>query len=104
MQLTKIYTGEKMKAFIYKGQTYIRLIPGKRLFQSTMVHDVVNRGDIFGMNIETQVFTIIPGNAQVSHCELTVNTETVFAIPSSLQTKATFKKPEPFPTQDVLDL
>lgn len=59
-----------MKAFIYNGQTYIRLIPGKKLFQSTMVHEVVNRGDIFGMNIQTQVFTIIPGTAKVEHIDI----------------------------------
>lgn len=56
-----------MKAFIYKDRTYIRLIPGKNLFKSTMVHEVVNRGDIFGMDIQTQVFTIIPGTAKVEH-------------------------------------
>lgn len=59
-----------MKAFIYKDRTYIRLIPGKNLFKSTMVHEVVNRGDIFGMDIETQVFTIIPGKSQVEHIDI----------------------------------
>lgn len=56
-----------MNAFIYNNRTYIRLIPGKRLFQSTMVHEVVNRGDVFAMDVETQVFTIIPGKASVEH-------------------------------------
>jgi hypothetical protein len=60
----------EMKAFKYNNRTYIRLIPGKKLFQSTLIHEVVNRGDIFGMDIETQVFTIIPGKAQVEHIEL----------------------------------
>lgn len=61
-----------MKAFIFKGETYIRLIPGKRMFQSTMVHEVVNRGDIFAMSIRTQEFTVIPGKSEVEHFELQV--------------------------------
>jgi hypothetical protein len=61
-----------MKAFIYNGRTYLRIIPGKRLFQSTLVHEVVNRGDVFGVDIATSVFTIIPGTAQVTHIDLTV--------------------------------
>lgn len=59
-----------MKAFCYNGVNYIRVIPGKRLFNSTMIHEVVNRGDIFGMEIGTQVMTIIPGGAKVEHFEL----------------------------------
>ncbi len=59
-----------MKAFIYNNRTYLRLIPGKKLFQSTLIHEVVNRGDIFGMDIETQVFTIIPGKATVEHIDI----------------------------------
>lgn len=60
-----------MKAFIYKDRTYIRLIPGKNLFKSTMVHEVVNRGDIFALDVQTQVFTIIPGTAKVEHIDVT---------------------------------
>lgn len=63
-----------MKAFIYNGKTYLRCIPGKSLFHSTLVHEVVNRGDIFGLDIETQVFTIIKGTAAVEHIELNVYT------------------------------
>ena len=59
-----------MKAFIYQDRTYIRLIPGKMLFRSTMVHEVVNRGDVFAMDIQTQQFTIISGKADVKHVEL----------------------------------
>jgi len=62
-----------MKAFWYKDQLYIRLIPSKRLFNSTMVHEVVNRGDVFAMNMTNQQFTIIPGTAQVEHQEIPVN-------------------------------
>ena len=60
-----------MKAFIYQGRTYIRCIPGKSLFHSTMIHEVVNRGDVFGLDVDTQRLTIIPGRAKVDHLELT---------------------------------
>jgi hypothetical protein len=59
-----------MKAFRYKGDLYIRCIPAKTLFHSTLVHEVVNRGDIFAVEIATQQLTIIPGLAQVEHLEL----------------------------------
>ena len=35
-----------LNIIIFKDKTYIRVVPGKRLFQSTMVHSVVNRGDV----------------------------------------------------------
>jgi hypothetical protein len=59
-----------MKAFYYKDELYIRAIPGKNLFKSTMVHEVVNRGDIFAIRVLDQVLTIIPGDAEVKHLEL----------------------------------
>ena len=52
-------------AFQYKDKWYMRCIPGKRLFQSTMVHEVVNRGDIFAVCLEDQRLTIIPGTEEV---------------------------------------
>ncbi len=56
-----------LKTFIYKDELYIRLIPAKPLFNSTMVHEVVNRGDIFAMRVKDQQFTIIPGKSEVTH-------------------------------------
>ena len=50
-----------MKVFKYKDQEYIRVIPVKKLFNSTMVHEVVNRGDIFAVNLRTYELTIVPG-------------------------------------------
>jgi hypothetical protein len=47
--------------FLYQGQQHLRVIPGKRLFNSTMVHEVVNRGDVFAVNLETGMLTILPG-------------------------------------------
>jgi hypothetical protein len=59
-----------MKAFIYEGELYIRCIPGKNLFRSTMVHEVVNRGDIFAMRVRDQQFTVISGKLEVEHTEV----------------------------------
>ena len=56
-----------MKTFTYNNELYIRCIPGKNLFKSTMVHEVVNRGDIFALRVRDQVLTIVPGTAEVVH-------------------------------------
>jgi len=61
-----------IKAFIYAGDAYIRCIPGKSLFHSTMVHEVVNRGDIFALRVHDQMLTIVPGNAAVTHYEMII--------------------------------
>lgn len=58
-----------LKTFTYQNELYIRLVPAKRMFQSTMVHEVVNRGDIFAMRVSDQQFTVIPGDAQVTHSQ-----------------------------------
>lgn len=52
-----------MNLFTYKDDLYIRTIPGKRLFASTMVHEVVNRGDVFAVRVRDSLLTIIPGTA-----------------------------------------
>lgn len=56
-----------MKTFIYGGQLYIRCIPAKSLFHSSLIHEVVNRGDIFAVRVSDQVLTIVPGSSQVEH-------------------------------------
>lgn len=56
-----------LKTFLYKDELYIRLIPSKRMFQSSLIHEVVNRGDIFAMRVSDQQFTVIPGTAEVVH-------------------------------------
>ncbi len=53
------------QAFTLDGKLYIKVTPSKRLFNSTMIHDVVNRGDIFAVRLEDQTLTIIPGTSQV---------------------------------------
>jgi hypothetical protein len=60
-----------VKAFYFKDELYIRCIPGKNLFKSTMVHEVVNRGDIFAVRVSDSMLTIISGTAEVTHCEFT---------------------------------
>lgn len=62
-----------LKAFELDGVTYVRIVPGKKLFNSTMVHSVVNRGDIFALRLEDSVFTIIPGTARVRHFDLQIS-------------------------------
>lgn len=61
-----------LKVFDLDGTLYLRVVPGKKLFQSTMVHEVVNRGDIFAVRLEDSVLTIIPGKSQVTHHELSI--------------------------------
>ncbi len=62
-----------LKAFELDGVVYIRIIPGKKLFNSTMVHSVVTRGDIFALRLEDSVFTVVPGNSNVRHFDLVVD-------------------------------
>jgi hypothetical protein len=45
------------------GLPYIRVIPSKRLFNSTMVHEVVNRGDFFALCLTNSILTILPQGA-----------------------------------------
>lgn len=61
-----------MKTFTYNNDLYIRCIPGKGLFKSTMVHEVVNRGDIFALRVRDQMLTIVPGKAEVEHSEMDI--------------------------------
>ena len=61
-----------MKAFLHNNELYIKVIPGKRLFQSTMVHEVINRGDIFAVRISDCGLTILDGTIEVEHIVLTV--------------------------------
>jgi hypothetical protein len=61
-----------MKAFLHNNELYIKVIPGKRLFQSTMVHEVINRGDIFAVRLSDSLLTILDGNIQVEHIDIAV--------------------------------
>jgi hypothetical protein len=59
----------ELKVFIYKNDYYVRVVPGKKLFLSSMVHNVVNRGDIFAIRVRDSLLTIIPGDALVQHLQ-----------------------------------
>jgi hypothetical protein len=59
----------KMKAFRYNNDIYIRVIPAKSLFNSTLIHETVNRGDIFAVRVSDSKLTIIPGRADVDHLQ-----------------------------------
>lgn len=50
--------------FMYLEKPYIKVVPVKRLFNSTMVHEVVNRGDFFAVCLLDNSLTILPGNAR----------------------------------------
>lgn len=61
-----------LKAFELDGVHYVRIVPGKKLFNSTMVHSVVTRGDIFALRLEDSMFTVIPGTANVRHYDIQI--------------------------------
>ena len=50
------------RVFVFKGQPLMRITPSKRLFNSTTIYEVINRGDIFALNLQTGVFSIIKGS------------------------------------------
>ena len=56
-----------MKVFWYGGEVYIRVIPAKSLMKSTMVYEVITRGDVFALRIRDSQLTIIKGTAKVVH-------------------------------------
>jgi len=67
---TKKNPNSGIKVFLFEDKIYLRVVPGKKLFNSTMIHEVVNRGDIFAVDMETQRLTIIPGTAVVSFADM----------------------------------
>lgn len=56
--------------FMYEDQLYTWAVPVKMLFRSTMVHDVVTRGDIFAVRISDRALTVIPGGRTIYPVEL----------------------------------
>lgn len=67
-------SNRNMKVFMYKDEPYMMVIPAKRLFNSTMIHEVITRGDFFAVNLLTSIFTILPNGAnhavgQTTHTE-----------------------------------
>lgn len=66
---------QSLNLFIHNNEIWMRIIPGKALFHSTMVHSVVNRGDVFAVRLRDGVFSIVSGNEQVEQIkgQLTVS-------------------------------
>jgi hypothetical protein len=61
--MSTIQNQKPNRIFVYKNDPYMRITPAKRLFNSTMIHEVVTRGDFFAVNLQTGVFTVLPQGA-----------------------------------------
>lgn len=59
--------------FMHNGEPYLRIIPSKKLFNSTMIHEVVTRGDFFAVNLLTNIFTILPQSCNQDACQQSTN-------------------------------
>lgn len=49
--------------FMYNNLPFIKVIPVKRLFNSTMVHEVVTRGSFFAVCLLDNSLTVLPQGA-----------------------------------------
>lgn len=58
-----------LKVFFHNSKHYIRATPVKSLFNSNLIHNVITRGDVFAVCLETGMLTIIPGTAEVIHLD-----------------------------------
>ena len=52
----------KLKTIYLDGRNFVKVVPAKRLFNSTMVHEVCTRGDFFAVDLETGTLTILAGH------------------------------------------
>ena len=71
----------KLKALYIDGRNYYKVIPAKKLFNSTLVHEVITRGDFFAVDLETGTLTILAGHLLASTSntfELTLQPTTQF--------------------------
>ena len=50
----------QLQTFIHDNQLHLKITPSKKLFNSTLIHEVVNRGDVFALNLQSGIFTILP--------------------------------------------
>lgn len=58
-----------MKAFSHSGKLYIRIIPSKFMMNSTMIYDMVTRGDILAIDVNDQKIYCFRGTEKVIHLE-----------------------------------
>ena len=54
----------KLKTIYLDGRNFVKVVPAKRLFNSTMIHEVCTRGDFFAVDIETGTLTVLAGHLQ----------------------------------------
>lgn len=79
MQTTQTKT-RHLNIFIHNGAPYLRCIPAKNLVRSSLIYEVLTRGDIFAINLNTGILTVISGKAEgVTHLQATI------AIPEGQQ-------------------
>ncbi len=58
-----------IQTFIHNSALYTQIHPAKRLFNSTLIHEVVTRGDIFALNLSTGQFTVLPRHVLDTQCK-----------------------------------
>ena len=56
-----IKLGECFQLLSYSS-VYLKVAPVKSLLHSSMVHEVVTRGDCFAVNLDTGLFTVLKSN------------------------------------------
>ena len=62
-------TNTNSNVFMYSDKPYMKVIPVKRLFNSTMVHEVVTRGDFFAVCLLDNSLTVLPQGADGNGCK-----------------------------------
>ena len=63
--LSSIRYGECFK-LMNGTEIYIKMTPVKTLLHSTMLYEVVTRGDFFVVNVSTGNFTVMPKSVRIS--------------------------------------
>ena len=63
--LSSIRYGECFK-LMNGSEIYLKMTPVKTLLHSTMLYEVVTRGDFFVVNVSTGNFTVMPKSVRVS--------------------------------------
>lgn len=82
-----------MKIFELDGKLYSKVVPAKTLFHSTMVHEAINRGDVFAVRLQDMSLTIL--NGKLVEAAEKIN---AYVVPHEICGKAievTVKQPAP---------
>lgn len=59
------FAGDLFPQLEFKPTVWIKIIPVKRLFNSTLIHAVVTRGSCFVADVNSGLFTILDGHITV---------------------------------------